>query len=185
MELIRELYESELGIGDRGAAAKRHGARFWFNRLAVGVIYDHLYRFAIIVREDGRVGLPSGDFGNGEDPLVTFQREMATAASTGHNEKPAIIFPLSEVQEVGLVIEYLDQMESMVFAYGFAARAGESVEKLEEVNDAQKQPQAERVLWLPPREAIAALSSKEPLSYEEKFIRARDITLMERVLLLR
>jgi hypothetical protein len=182
MELLKEIYELELGISERNAASTRHGGRFWFIRAAVGIVYNEAYHIAIIRHEDGRMALPAGMSEPGKDPLDGIRQGLVLAAATEAEELQLLELKLGEKQELGLVIEYLDEVESMRFAYGYAARARHDKTSMV-ANDSEIA--ARGVGWLSPSEAIAAMKRREPGSYEEKFVRARDLALLHHLLQLR
>lgn len=178
MDLLKEIYEHELGIGDRNASSNRHGGRYWFIRTSVGIVYNERYQVAFIRRADGGVGLPAGPSGTGQNPLDEIGHGLISGAETEEEKQHLQTLRLSELNELGLVIEYLDELESMRFSYGYSACAtvhgsGTQVPDLEV---------AKSVVWLPPQEAIAKLKRQEPATYEEKFVKARDLALLHHLL---
>lgn len=181
MELLKEIYELELGISELGATSSRHGGRFWFIRAAVGIVYNETYQIAIISDEDGRVELPVGAYEPGIDPIVGIHQGLVMAAATEEEERHLADLKLSEEQELGLVIEYLDEVESMRFAYGYTVRVRSDMSRMKTRDSGAP----DHVVWLSPSEAIATMKRREPGSYEEKFVRARDMALLGHLLQLR
>ncbi|MDQ6421625.1 hypothetical protein RB620_19545 [Paenibacillus sp. LHD-117] len=179
MDLLREIYERDLGISDRDNTARRHGGRFWFSQTVVGVVYNDQHQIVMIHRNDDHYGLPAGNSGPGEETSHVLRLELDKLGAGAWTVEPA--------DELGLVIEYRDSLESIQFAYGFTAHASVRISDFHTEADSillheALEEEANLVKWMSVHEAIALLNRHSPNSYEGKFIQARDLTLLKQLL---
>ncbi|MHA6484249.1 hypothetical protein ACX1C1_20355 [Paenibacillus sp. strain BS8-2] len=181
MELIKEIYELELGISEQHAASIRHGGQFWFSRMAVGILYNEAYEILLIQMDDGQITLPICPIQSQQNIGQALVQACISAASTEEEAQSFESMKISEHQDLGLVIEYLDKAESMRFAYGYTARAYIKKSRMNE----DQAGTLSGLVWMTPQEAYAKINRYEPTNYEEKFDRARNLAFIQHLLQLR
>lgn len=162
MELLREIYERDLGISGRDDSSRRHGARVWLKRIVRGVIYNVRQEIALLHIEDGDYyELPGGELEAVDSMGNALQRGV----------RGALGLTVAIIEEIGLIMEYRDEHELLQFSYGFLA---ELADVLPESMDSE-QPQ---LRWMKLQEAIALLSSHRADSYIGKFNQERDLNFL-------
>lgn len=163
MELLREIYERDLGISGRDDSSRRHGARVWLRRIVRGVIYNVRQEIALLYVADGDYyELPGGELEAVDSMEKALQRGVLGALGT----------TVTLIDEVGLIMEYRDEHELLQFSYGFLA---ELAYELPESPDSEQTP----LRWMKLQDATALLSSHRADSYTGKFNQERDLCFLK------
>ncbi|MCR2805555.1 NUDIX hydrolase [Paenibacillus soyae] len=168
MEILREIYERDLGISDRDAGSRRHGKQVWFRRAVRGVIFDSKYRMALLHIDDGNYyKLPGGGIEGEESMEAALAREAMEEIGA----------PISIHSEIGLVVEYRDEHELVQFSYGYVAEVTGEMTPAQPTNE--ELASGLKVSWMTLREAIATMERHSPETYVGKFIQERDISFLK------
>lgn len=163
MELLREIYERDLGISDRDDNSRRHGKRVWLRRLVRGVIYNDRQEIALLHMTDGDYyELPGCELEGAVSMAEALQRRAFSALGVS----------IKVIGEIGLVMEYRDEHELLQFAYGYVAELASEMPVLEE---SERLP----LRWLMLQDAIALLGSHRADSYTGKFNQQRDLCYLK------
>ncbi|RIX51681.1 hypothetical protein D3P08_14735 [Paenibacillus nanensis] len=165
MELLREIYERELGISGRDNSSRRHGTSVWLKRIARFVIFNVREEVALLHIADGDYyELPGGELeaDAAEEAMLRVMREFGISATAAGG--------------IGLVMEYRDEHELLQFSYGFLAETAD--ETGPEHEDAYQEG---ALRWLKLKDAIALLQGHGTDSYEGKFSQARDLCFLKQI----
>ncbi|PYI56941.1 NUDIX domain-containing protein [Paenibacillus flagellatus] len=172
MILLGELTEDAIGIhADRGREAGEaivSDMRYRVRKAARAVVFDLSGRIALLYAEKDRYHkLPGGGIEPGETVVEALRRELLE--ETGSQ--------IEVLREIGAVIEYRDKQQLLQLSYGYVVQAvGGHVLPTwtdEERNDGMA------LLWTDAAEAIRLLGNDRPASYTGKFIRERDLLLLQ------
>jgi 8-oxo-dGTP pyrophosphatase MutT (NUDIX family) len=168
MDLLREIYEGDLGLSTRDAGARRHGKQVWFRRAVRGVVFDAKYRMALLNIADGNYyKLPGGGIEGAESMDAALAREVMEEIGA----------PISIHSEIGLVVEYRDEHELVQFSYGFVAEVAGEMEASQPTEE--ELASGMTVSWLSLSEAIGRLERHTPDTYVGKFIQERDLSFLK------
>lgn len=165
MELLKELYEKDIGI----TAFSEFDGPYQLRKAARAVIFDTQGKIALLyVSKEGYHKLPGGGIEKGEDILSALQREIKEEAGCG----------IETGGEVGCIIEYRDEFKQLQFSYCFL---GQVKGVVGETNFDKGEVAAgfERK-WMTFEEAIKTLEKDNPDTYVGKFIRERDLIFLRK-----
>ncbi|MFF2888237.1 NUDIX hydrolase [Paenibacillus sp. NPDC057967] len=166
MELLREIYERDLGLSGRDATSRRHGGNFWMRRAVRGIIFNTRYEVALLHKKDGNYyKLPGGGIEASETMKMAMQREA----------KEGLGAEVELTDDIGLVIEYRDERELLQFSYGYVGqiRTNESDPSVEEAGAS--------LSWRSLKDAIQLMEKHEPATYEGRFIHERDLCFLKQL----
>ncbi len=164
MYLIRELQESDV----LHKKISNKNVRYRLRKAARGLVF-HEKNIAILHAGNLHLHkLPGGGIENEESIAEGFNREILE--ETG--------FKVGNSQQLGITIEYRDEIELIQISYVFIA---DIAEKAGLPKFTQKEIDEGFVLkWLSVPEAIGLLKDKDaPKTYAGKFIHARDLAILE------
>lgn len=168
MDLLREIYEADLGLSKRDAGSPRHGKQVWFRRAVRGVIFDSKFRMALLHIADGNYyKLPGGGIEGEESMEAALAREVMEEIGA----------PINIHSEIGLVVEYRDEHELVQFSYGYVAEVSGEMETPQPTEE--ELASGMTVSWLSLREAIGRLERHKPETYVGKFIQERDLSFLK------
>ncbi|RJE86899.1 NUDIX hydrolase [Paenibacillus sp. 1011MAR3C5] len=169
MELLREIYERDLGLSGRDATSRRHGGNFWMRRAVRGIIFNTRYEVALLHRKDGNYyKLPGGGIEASETLQMAMQREARVELGS----------EIELTDDIGLVIEYQDERELLQFSYGYIGQIRDHEQ--EEDNPANEEAGA-TISWRSLKDAIQLLEKHEPATYEGRFIHERDLCFLKQL----
>ncbi|PIZ82089.1 MAG: ADP-ribose pyrophosphatase [Parcubacteria group bacterium CG_4_10_14_0_2_um_filter_41_6] len=165
MELLREITEKDIGLDDIESFAMPYLLR----KAGRAVIFDHNDNIALMyVSKLGYHKLPGGGVEKGEELHTALEREALEEAGSY----------IEVGDEVGILIEYRNQMKLLQISYCFLAKKlpsiGEQQLTTEEIEHGFQ------LLWIPIDEAIQSLELDRPSDYEGKFIRLRDLAFLRK-----
>ncbi|MFD0587180.1 NUDIX hydrolase [Paenibacillus sp. GCM10027627] len=170
MELIKEIYESDLDINGGNSNTQRSGKPFWFRRAVRAVVFNENGEVALLQRRNqDYYKLPGGEVLEGETMEAALKR--ATLEDIGAD--------VELTHEAGLIIEYRDEHELLQFSYGYIGRAKKrhsQSQQPEEQHSTAIQP-----VWLPLHDAIERMQQNKPITYMGKFIQVRDICFLKQL----
>jgi len=169
MELLREIYERDLGLSGRDATSRRHGGNFWMRRAVRGIIFNARYEVALLHRKEGNYyKLPGGGIEASETMKMAMQREALAELGA----------EVELTDDVGLVIEYRDERELLQFSYGYVGQVQASVK---DASYPAEPAEGEALSWRSLKEAIQLLEKHVPSTYEGRFIHERDLCFLKQL----
>lgn len=164
MDLVKEIRESDIIPG-----ASQEDIRYQLRRAARAVVTNGTGKVALLfVSHKGYHKLPGGGVERGEDIIGALRREVKE--ETG-----------CEVElegEVGLTIEYRDKIGQKQRSYCFLVKVDGDCGGTAYTD--KEQSGGFQLKWVPVSEARELLQKDRPDSYVGKFIRARDLALLEK-----
>ena len=163
MELIKEIYEKDLGIssgdaGDISYKIRKAARALLFRKGKIAV----LHAVNIAVHK-----LPGGGVAGKELIKEGLTREIKE--ETG--------FTISDEKELGITIEYRNEFKQLQISYVYTGNAGvRGIPNFtgKEISEGFK------LIWLTVEEAIEIMKNKDnPINYAGKFIHERDLAILE------
>lgn len=164
MELIKELYDNDLGIQSKVEGDVRYRLR----KAARALIFRDKNIAVLNVKSLSLHQLPGGGIEDNESVREGLEREVLE--ETGCN--------IGQVEEFGVVIEYRREIELIQISYVFT---GNVIGDLREPVFTQEEVDEGCVLeWMTVDEAIDAMRFEDKQdTYAGKFRRARDMAILE------
>jgi ADP-ribose pyrophosphatase YjhB (NUDIX family) len=164
MELIKEIYDRELGIQSKVGDDVRYRLR----KAARALIFRGNKIAILNARSLSLHKLPGGGVEGHESIGEGLEREIRE--ETGCK--------INQIREIGIVIEYRDRIEMMQVSYVFV---GHVQDNSGQPVFTQKEKDEGFVLeWMDASEAVDVMKNKDkPNSYAGKFIRVRDMAILE------
>jgi 8-oxo-dGTP diphosphatase len=164
MELIKELYETDIGN-----TYANFDIKYRIRKASRAIVINDLGQIALLhVSKSHYHKLPGGGIELGEDTYAALQREMMEEVGVH----------LDVLGEVGTIIEYRNKYELLQISYCFYGKARGNPKRPSftalELNEGF-QP-----IWVGVDEAISLLQNDDPDDYGSKFIRVRDLTFLQK-----
>ncbi|WP_165861180.1 NUDIX hydrolase [Paenibacillus paeoniae] len=170
MELLREIYERELGLSGRDGSSRRHGGNFWMRRTVRGIIFNARYEVALLHIKNGNYyKLPGGGLKGSESLEMAMQRKV----------REELDAKVELTDHIGLVIEYRDERELLQFSYGYVGQIL-NTEKEPERSEEGIEP-GSVLSWHSLKDAIGLMEGKKPTTYEGQFIQERDLCFLKQL----
>lgn len=166
MELLKELYEKDIGIFQ----TSKKEIFYKLRKATRALIFNKKGQIAILfVSKNNYHKLPGGGIENNENLFTTLKREVLEEAGCNINIRP---------QSVGLIIEYRDKCKQLQISYCYLA---DVIGKPKEASFTKKEISDRfQLKWMNLDEAINTLLKDKPNNYLGKFIRKRDLEFLSK-----
>ncbi|MFH1890591.1 MAG: NUDIX domain-containing protein [Candidatus Kuenenbacteria bacterium] len=165
MELIREITEKSLKIGNR---AENFNTPYTLRKAARAIVFDKNGKIPIIFDpKHNHHKIPGGGVDKGESLMQTLKREVKEEAGCD----------IHVIDEIGIVIEYRNKIKILQISYVWLAKlkgkAGEPEFDKEEIAEGHK------LKWVSPKEALKLFKNDKPRLYNGHFMWKRDYELLK------
>jgi ADP-ribose pyrophosphatase YjhB (NUDIX family) len=166
MELIREIYDSDIDSDDLGYREKFYEMR----KAARAIVFNENQEVAILYsRKNEYHKLPGGGVEEGESLIESLKREIKEEVGCD-----------SEIKgELGIVIECKNGHKKIQISYCYIANIkGDIMNTSYTKNEILEEF---RLKWMSLDAAIRIFKEDSPLDYTGKFIRERDLTFLKKM----
>lgn len=165
MELLKTIKDEDLGF------PHKEGIDYKKRKAVRAIVFDNEGKIALLnVAKHNYHKLPGGGVKEGEDLLEALNREALE--EIGCN--------VEITGEVGKTVEFRDEFEQEQESLCYLAKV--VGEKGESDFTEKEASQGFNMLWVTPDEAVKILNDDMPNNYEGKFIKARDVILLNKAI---
>ena len=168
MELIKEIYENDIGYKDENIEIA-----YKIRKASRSIVFNNSGKIALLyVSKNNYHKLPGGGIEIGEDINTALHREIMEEVGVN----------IDVLGEIGTIIEYRDKHELLQISYCYYSKVkGNSKETAftDEEKDAGFQ-----LKWVKLDEALSILQEDSPDNYVGKFIKNRDLLFLEKAKLI-
>ena len=165
MELLSEICEQDIGLQD----GENFSLPYRLHKSARAVLFNAANEIAIMrIAKRGYHKLPGGGLKQRESIREALRREVLE--ETGHES--AIL------RDIGMIIEYRNQLQLLQISYCFFARTVGPRQKLQLTKN--ELAKGFEPVWVPLETAIHLLQADTPDSYAGKFIQRREINFLQK-----
>lgn len=162
MELLREMYDSDIGEEN----PKQKNSYFVRKAARIVLVNDSGQVALLNVTKDGYHKLPGGGVEEGEDIQEALCREAMEEVGA----------KISVVGEVGVIIEYRAQHELLQISYCYYGKVIGDIDKPQftsiELQDGFQ------LVWMKLEDAIETIRNDQPTKYIGRFIQKRDLCFL-------
>lgn len=166
MELIKEIYEKDLGYNE-----KNIDTIYKLRKASRAIVLNDLGEIALLyVSKNKYHKLPGGGIEAGESIDIALNREVMEEVGTD----------IRVLGEVGVIIEYRDEFQQLQISHCYYTQAIGEISKPaftdEEIDNGFL------LKWVPLDKAIDILKNDMPDNYVGKFIRNRDLLFLNKTI---
>jgi len=168
MELIKEIYENDIGYKDENIEIA-----YKIRKASRSIVFNNSGKIALLyVSKNNYHKLPGGGIEVGEDINAALHREIMEEVGV----------KIEVLGEIGTIIEYRDKHELLQISYCYYSKVkGNSKETA--FTD-EERAAGFQLKWVKLDEALSILQEDTPDNYVGKFIKNRDLLFLEKAKLI-